>query len=353
MTFYHIIFGILFLAAFVQVLRSFNEPDLSHLSEAITLMLLIIADVIFTSHVLEEKKRPYSVRAKGIDLLSFVLLSIAIFALNPTKEGFFGVAAASRYDFLNGTAVFWCMVVLYWGLLVAWNVVEGVYRSMPRGTQWWWQLLLGGPLVVMAMAAVIAPGSSFVYGFSILVTVMVFGYLLLYKRHVLNAMSDERPRPRTPEVTLTSLTSKEEEEIQNWPPYPPQFMALDYALRRGTGWLTAFPADAGNNRFAAWAGGELVGFSILTKTADDEAEFYVAIHPKKLGTGIGTEVTRQTKVRGFDQLNLRRIWLKVRTWHEGGRRVYERMGFRNVGSEFTENVGGREDQFIKMEVYSN
>ncbi len=352
MTFYNIIFGILLLAAVGEVLRSLNHPDWLHLWEATTLILLIVSDVIFTSHIVEERKKPYKVSMKFLDLASFIILSTAIFALNPTEKGFFQVEAASRYEQLDTTAVFWWLVVLYWGVICGWNVYAGVYRSVPRGTQWWWQPLLIGPLIVMAMAAVIAPGSGFVHGFSVAMTAMVAAYLGLYKKHVLNALSDERPRAKTPAVVLAPLSVQEQQEIHAWPPYPPQFMALDYALRAKTGWLAMFPESPQNHRFSARVASELVGFSILTERAAQEAEFYVAVHPSKLGAGIGTEITRQTKACGFDQLHFRRIWLKVRTWHADGIRVYERMGFRKVGTEFKEQAGGSEDKFIVMETYS-
>jgi RimJ/RimL family protein N-acetyltransferase len=353
MTFYSILFGSLLLAAVREVLRSLNQPDWSHLWEATTLALLIISDVLYTSHIVEDRKKPYLVTLKFLDLFSFFVLCMAIFALNPTDKGYFGVAVADRYKFLDGTAVFWCLIVVYWGALVLWNFRCDAYRYVPKGTQWWWQPVLGAPLLVMALAAVIAPGSTFARAFSLLVTACVAAYLGLYKHHVLNALSGVMPKTRKLQVALNELTPTDEAEIQNWPPYPPQFMALDYALRSKPGWLAAFPANPANHRFAARKDGKLVGFSILTETGPQEAEFYVAIHPEKLNIGIGIDVTRQTKERGFDQLNLRHIWLKVRTWHEGAIRVYERVGFRKVDPEFTETAGGREDRFIKMEVFSN
>lgn len=158
---------------------------------------------------------------------------------------------------------------------------------------------------------------------------------------------DKPPYSNAPVATLRKLTDDDQAAIEKWPSYPPQFMALDYALRAKVGWLAKYPESAGNNRFAAEVEGKLVGFSILTK----EAEFYVAVHPDRLAGGIGSQITRLTKERGFD-LGFERIWLKVRTWHRSGIRIYERMGYSKVGSAFTETVNGREDTFIKMEALS-
>jgi hypothetical protein len=75
MTFYNIIFGILLVAAVGEMLRSLNHPNWLHLWEATSLALLVVSDVIFTSHVIEERKKPYSVSMKFLDLFNFFILS--------------------------------------------------------------------------------------------------------------------------------------------------------------------------------------------------------------------------------------------------------------------------------------
>jgi RimJ/RimL family protein N-acetyltransferase len=353
MTFYNIIFGILLVAAVGEMLRSLNHPNWLHLWEATSLALLVVSDVIFTSHVIEERKKPYSVSMKFLDLFNFFILSAAIVALDPTDTGYFRVASADRYKFLDGTAVFWWLIVVYWAALVLWNVKCRIYKSVPRGTKWWWQPALGMPLLIMAIAATFAAGNPFTWLWSVIVTISLAAYLGLYKKHILDALSDAMPTSRTPKISLETLTTRDQQEVEQWPPYPPQFMALDYALRPGTGWLDIFPDSKTNHRLAARLNGQLVGFSILSETAPQEAEFYVAIHPERLHCGFGTELTRLTKERGFDQLDLHRIWLKVRTWHEAGIRVYERVGFRTFDKEVEEIAGGRKDRFRKMQIFAN
>ena len=93
MTFYSMIFGILFLGAFREFLRSLNNESFAQICESATLMLLIFSDVIYTSHVVQDRQRPYTVVMKYTDLGSFILLSLAVFALDPTQGNLFRVEA--------------------------------------------------------------------------------------------------------------------------------------------------------------------------------------------------------------------------------------------------------------------
>jgi RimJ/RimL family protein N-acetyltransferase len=345
MTFYSMIFGILFVAATGELLRSLNHPAFRHAVEALVVMLLIISDVIYTSHVIEDRKIGYKVSLKFLDLLSFFLLTAAIFTLNPAKEGRFGAAGAEPYL----TAFFWCLIVLYWGTLILWNAVAGVYKRLPPDKRWQ-QPAIAAPLVVTAVAAVVAPGSGFVSLCRVAVLIIIIWYVAFYKRSVLNQMSDQRPRRETPRVNLEPLTDADALVIHQWPEYPPQYMALDYALRQG-GWLAEFPNGPKNHRYAARCNGDLVAFSILAETSKPEAEFYVAVDPRKLGSGVGSVVTKLTLEAGFDHLGLHRIWLKVRAWHSVGIHIYERAGFRHTGKPFEDTAGGRPDQFVVMEAF--
>jgi diamine N-acetyltransferase len=149
-------------------------------------------------------------------------------------------------------------------------------------------------------------------------------------------------------LTLTELTAADALEIQRWPSYPPALRELDYALRKG-GWLDQFPAAAQARRFAARDNSALIGFSLLTHITTVDAEFYIALHPEHIGHGIGREITQLTLQYGFEQLQLRRIYLKVRQWHRRGIALYESIGFKTTG-EMIENIQGEPITFFSMEI---
>jgi RimJ/RimL family protein N-acetyltransferase len=149
-------------------------------------------------------------------------------------------------------------------------------------------------------------------------------------------------------LTLDELTDTDALAIRHWPAYPPALRELDYALREG-GWLDQFPAGTTTRRFAARDNSALVGFSLLTHITAVDAEFYIALHPQQIGHGIGREIAQLTLQFGFERLRLRRIYLKVRKWHQRGIALYESIGFKNTGA-ITEAILGEPVQFYSMEI---
>jgi RimJ/RimL family protein N-acetyltransferase len=158
----------------------------------------------------------------------------------------------------------------------------------------------------------------------------------------------ERGMEATP-LTLRPLTSDDVAVIRQWPPYPPEFSLLDFALRAG-GWLDQFPESARAHRYGAWSGTLLVGFSLLAHIMEADAEFYLALHPDHLGKGLGELITRQTLLVGFNSLGLSRIHLKVRDWHERAIAVYERAGFKRSGTCIAP-IQGQPVHFVTMEIF--
>ena len=148
-------------------------------------------------------------------------------------------------------------------------------------------------------------------------------------------------------MKLRPLSAADQRTVRGWPPYPSEFADLDYALR-ADGWLDQFPAGPGNHRYGAWVDRDLVGFSILTETGPGEAEFFIALHPERLGQGIGRELTPLVLAEGFRALGLRRIHLKVRSWHTRGIHLYAQAGFREVGETEME-IRGKRERFVLME----
>jgi len=151
---------------------------------------------------------------------------------------------------------------------------------------------------------------------------------------------------KTPAVELAPLAAADAAEIRVWPPYPPPFEPLDYALRAG-GWLDQFPASAANRRLAVRSAGILVGFTLLVDLRAGDAEFYLAVHPAHLNRGVGRAATLATVALGFASLGLARIHLKVREWHAVGIRLYREVGFI-PGETMTLEVAGRQTAFLAM-----
>lgn len=86
---------------------------------------------------------------------------------------------------------------------------------------------------------------------------------------------------------------------------------LDYSLRDG-GWLDEYFLKDGTEILIAEDNQEMVGFSILSQVPGDLAEFRIALHPYKLGRGIGKTLAFLTIRHGFRDPALHAIYLIVR-----------------------------------------
>ena len=150
---------------------------------------------------------------------------------------------------------------------------------------------------------------------------------------------------------LTQLRPNDVGAIKRWPSYPGELSDLDYALRSG-GWLDEFPESETNHRYGGWVEDELIGFSVLNETGHGKAEFYVAIHPDKVGLGFGKILTQLIIMKGFQELHLNTIYLRVRIWHKRAINVYERIGFRKL-CEVDSNIHGRAVRVYVMEIHGS
>lgn len=119
-------------------------------------------------------------------------------------------------------------------------------------------------------------------------------------------------------------------DIHSWPPYPAEFNNLDYALR-DQGWIHEFYNKPHVYFYIAKYAQQALGFSLLAKTSETEAEFRIALHPEHIGKGIGKTITLHTLAEGFSQLNLARIYLIVRASNARAIRLYQSLGFMTRG----------------------
>jgi len=145
--------------------------------------------------------------------------------------------------------------------------------------------------------------------------------------------------PNLKKIAVSPLRADEKQIIRAWPPYRHPFEALDYALRDG-GWLDHYGNVLGCITLGAHVGGELVGFSLLVPHAAATAEFYVAVKGDRLHEGLGAQICIETLKEGFVRHPINKIFLRVRTNHDVGIKLYGRLGFAMAGqvSEVTNNV---------------
>lgn len=147
-------------------------------------------------------------------------------------------------------------------------------------------------------------------------------------------------------IQLRPLRPEDIAEIKNWPPYNNGFEQMDYALREN-GWLDEFRDRSKTWIYAAISNDHVVGFSLLSVTTGEAAEFRIAIHPAWTGKGLGSEVTIATLQAGFRQLNLAEIHLIVRKNNPRASKLYKSIGFVSTG-ESVHSIQGKEIEFIDM-----
>ncbi len=149
-------------------------------------------------------------------------------------------------------------------------------------------------------------------------------------------------------ITLRPLREDDIPAIKSWPPYPPEFAMLDYSLRDG-GWLDEYGGRTGTEILVAEDGDGMIGFAILANKDDSSAEFRIALHPYRLGQGLGKAVAHLVLARGFLHTGCQKIILIVRKNNPRAQRLYESLRFSPCG-ECTEMVNGENVPFLCMEI---
>lgn len=121
---------------------------------------------------------------------------------------------------------------------------------------------------------------------------------------------------------------------------------MDYALRE-YGWFDEFMRRPKTSIYIAHSNKQIVGFSLLSITAEGVAEFRIAIHPRWTGKGVGREVVFATLKAGFQQINLNQIYLIVRKNNHRAAKLYESIGFALTG-ESVHTIQGEYIDFNDM-----
>ncbi len=147
-------------------------------------------------------------------------------------------------------------------------------------------------------------------------------------------------------IKLRPIRTEDTAEIKNWPVYVDGFEQMDYALR-DNGWIDEFWNRPNTWIYIAEVNGQIIGFSLLSITADREAEFRIAVHPHGTGKGLGKQVALATLNTGFRQLNLKKIHLIVRKNNGPAAKLYESIGFTKSG-ESIHTIQGKRIVFFDM-----
>jgi hypothetical protein len=179
MTFYNVVSGILFLAAFQQFLAQIGT---SRVWAALSLMLVVFNDAVNTSETLERATGApkYTLWMKLLDLLGFLLLASALIALNPTGNPFNDVS--TRLPWLDGPLVFWGLLVAYWLVLIAWNLLSKELLAAHWPT--WLKVIsccVGVPMLIAAGASWDQTFDSLPVSLQVLPAITVLLYLVVLK----------------------------------------------------------------------------------------------------------------------------------------------------------------------------
>jgi diamine N-acetyltransferase len=149
-------------------------------------------------------------------------------------------------------------------------------------------------------------------------------------------------------LTLRPLCHADIPVIKSWPHYPPEFADLDYCLRDG-GWLDEYGKRQKTSILVAKKNKEIAGFSILAWDGHGGAEFRIALHPARIGTGTGRAVLKSTIEYCFADMTIRSVRLIVRKNNPRAQALYAAANFRRTG-ECSQVVAGKMVEFFCMEI---
>lgn len=202
MTFYNIIFGILFFGACQTVLIGWLQGGDTWLLLFVT--VLIFNDVVNTSEAVEERRFKYTISMKLFDLLSFFALSTALILLSGDYKNFLEVdhIYASLPAMMKHESAPPIALLVYCLSVVGWNLVSKDLREGPDWKEDPWLWVAAGAILVALIALIFLRPSRLdhpiwyggLVAFGIVATVY---YLVSYTRIA------ERPPAGAPAAALS------------------------------------------------------------------------------------------------------------------------------------------------------
>lgn len=151
MTFYNIIFGLLFLGACQAVLVSLGTGTDTMLLMLVA--LLIFNDAINTSEVVEERKFTYTLPMKLFDLASFLILATTLLVLSENTKNFLDVPIYPVLpDAFKHPSAPPLLLLAYCAMVAGWNLVS---PEVGRIEEWPKQLVIIATSIVIAIGALV------------------------------------------------------------------------------------------------------------------------------------------------------------------------------------------------------
>lgn len=195
MTFYGVIGAILFLGACRQVIVAIETGDPVQLAMALTLMVFVFNDALFTSFHVERLTDgvDYSLPLKLIDLFNFLFLVAALVVVNPGDNMF--LTGGKHLPTVCAEWQFWAFLAIYWLLINVWTHYAGIYQK--KGYPGWLRAISIGIIGLLAFTAGITSAnmSALSAAFRWINFVYVLLYIALIRPLALRRVS---PTPRTP-----------------------------------------------------------------------------------------------------------------------------------------------------------
>lgn len=151
MTFYNIIFGILFLGACQAFLISLScETD----TWLITLVaLMIFNDAVNTAEVVEQRQFDYTIWMKLIDLVSFLVLAATLILLSEGTKNFLDAPIyLDLPEFIRHPSIPPALLLVYCGLVAGWNWTS---KDIRKRSEWPWYLIIAVSVIVIALLVLV------------------------------------------------------------------------------------------------------------------------------------------------------------------------------------------------------
>ena len=182
MTFYNIIFGILFLEAIHELFVSIVERNRLKFFMALSLAICVVNDTLYTSHYIEKDAKVYNVKMKLLDLLNFFVLGISLFILSPRHNVFYSSDIPGVTICKPPACCFWGLLVIYWILAYCWNRLAESERAPKTNIQespWPFRLIV--IVTLLAFFASLTPWPSLQLYTSIYCAVTLLTYMTIHK----------------------------------------------------------------------------------------------------------------------------------------------------------------------------
>lgn len=133
MTFYGIIYAVVFMAAVRQVYYGVAIADPMQSWAGVVIALLAFFDTAYTSQIIDDQQVLYTVGMKFIDMINCLLLLCALVIQCPRDNLFVssGRGAIEPPAESEAAGWYWILLLAYWLLMYSWHVLAD---RAPRGT---------------------------------------------------------------------------------------------------------------------------------------------------------------------------------------------------------------------------